>query len=234
MISVLRRARPASVLPRLLLSFCMLCLALAWSQRAHAGATGLWMSGGDYLVLMQDVNHGTVVGLQVPPSYAPLTVWIGSVTANGISLSSPIGPDTLTAAYVGESLLTGTTVQGGVSKSFNAFRAFGHQATPYDGVWQKAGANNDYLVYLTLALSSGTLPIQFDVTINPNQSYSYNLFTGSYNAGSATFTGVSMLAPSLASRLVFSGSGLSGSYISTGQPPSVHNFSASQIIKLAN
>ncbi|MFC4159261.1 hypothetical protein [Chitinimonas lacunae] len=230
-----RLAHPTFSFLRLLLSLVLLCSALAWSPRANASGNGLWMAGNDYFVLMQDVNNGIVVALQVPQTYSPLTVWVGLATSTGISVRSVANEnDTLTANYSSNTNLSGTSVINGVSQPFNANLLYAYVGSTYDGVWQKTAANSAFLVYLTLSLSGGILPIQFDVTINPDKTYTYNLFTGSYNPSTYTFTGISLLTPTLGSRLVFNGSNLAGTYITTGQPPSTTSFSANQLIKLAN
>lgn len=219
------------------LSSLVVALGLMLGSAAHAASmNGLWtMNNGDFLVLMQDVNSGKVVGLQVAANYSSMKVWYGSGTSTNLTLAGvPDTTQTMTGTFSSSNLISGNYTVAGVSTAFTATLTYAYVGGVNDGVWQKANLSNAYLIYLTLSVSSQTVPIQVDVTVNADMTIAYDIFTGSYSSSNNTFTGLSVLNPTLTDKLVFSSGSLSGTYTTIAKPPVSTTFSASQIIKLSN
>ena len=87
-------------------------------------------------------------------------------------------------------------------------------------------------MFCVLETGTGRIGLQIDVTLNPDQTTSSQIFTGAL-VGSQ-FTGVSVSGSGLTSRLNFGSAGtLTGTATTIAKPPQVTSFSATQVVKTA-
>ncbi|MDK2123522.1 hypothetical protein [Parachitinimonas caeni] len=221
---------------RLLLGMLTLSL-MAFAQPALAAINGLWTIGsGDYLVLMQDVNSGLVVGLQIDTSYTSLAVWTGSATDTTLTLTEVANSaNSINATFTTATSLEGRIIKSGTTTPFSAQFSLAYSGSANDGIWQRPTdtGSQSYIAFFTLAAGNGKLPIEFDITIDPGLNYSYDVIAGITNNN--VFTGTSVMNANLTSRLAFDSGTLDGTQISSGKmsQPVTTNFTATQIIKLA-
>ncbi|MBI5258561.1 MAG: hypothetical protein HY855_18795 [Burkholderiales bacterium] len=195
-----------------------------------AGVNGLWTSSaGDYSVWLQDPTSGLTLALELPATLDSLRLWLGNGSATQVSLQNVARGTDLLVASVSGSTMSGTRTLAGVQQPYSAQLALAWVATEAAGVWQKSGAANAYLVFFVVNNGGARLGVQIDVTINPDLSYAFDVFSGSYTNN--VFNGLSLLGSGLSSRLEFTGDTLAGTYTTLGRPPKVTTFTATHLVK---
>lgn len=217
------------------LFLALLALVLCACLPAHAAANGLWATAnGDYLLFLQDTSNGTTIGVQVPATLNGIKVYAGTGTDTALSLQSLAnGSDKLTASYSASSMSGTLTTSSGQSQAFSASLALAWVANENAGVWQKSTGSNAYMIFVVLNTGGVKLPLQIDLTINADKSYSYDIFSGTLSSNNV-FNGASLLASGLTSRLTFTSPTLNGSTSTTARPVQTTTYTAQQIIKISN
>jgi len=208
--------------------FCAIALLLSSISAAFAApANGIWItSTGDYFLLMQDSTMPMAVAVQVAYDLTSASAYIGTTSGNTLTLRKLNQSATLTATAT-DTVMSGTYAQsGGASDDFSATLAYAYVGSDYDGVWQKTGANS-YLAYITVNIKDVTVTVVLDVTLNSDNTLSFDVLTGTL-AGNV-YTGVSTMN-GRALRLTFSSANADGTYVTPSRQTT--QFTATQICKV--
>lgn len=208
---------------------CVFALVLASASGAAlaAPANGIWTtSTGDYFLLMQDSANAKAIAVQVAYDFTSASVFVGTENADTLTLGKLNQSATLTATATGNSM-SGTYVQStGASDVFSANLSYAFEGSAYDGVWQKTGSNS-YLAYLSVYVQGKSLTVVLDVTLNSDNTLSYDVLTGAL--ANNVFTGVSAMNGQVL-RLTFNGASASGTYVTSAKQTTT--FTAAQIFKV--
>lgn len=208
---------------------CVFALVLASTGGAAlaAPANGIWTtSTGDYFLLMQDGANAQAIAVQVAYDFTSASVYVGTESADTLTLKKLDQSATLYTTATGNTM-SGTYVQSaGATDLFSANLSYAFEGSDYDGVWQKSGTNS-YLAYLSVYVQGKSVTVALDVTLNSDNTLSYDVLTGTL--ANNVFTGVSAMNGRIL-RLTFNGTSANGSYTTTTRQTTT--FTAAQIFKV--
>lgn len=203
-------------------------LLASWSASVLAApANGIWTtSTGDYFLLMQDSANAKAIAVQVAYDLTSASVFVGTESANTLTLGKLDQSATLTATATGNTMSGSYVQNGGGADAFSANLTYTFEGSDYDGVWQKTGANS-YLAYLSVYVQGKSVTVVLDITLNSDNTLSYDVLTGTL-AGNV-YTGVSAMNGRLL-KLTFSGANADGTYVTASRQTT--KFTAAQICKV--
>ena len=218
-------------------AWLLLTLGLAGAAHAAGSINGAWtLVGNGYLAMVQDSVSGSVVVVQVNPTFNSGTVYVGTRSGDAVAVQSLDRSSTLNLA-INAGSFSGTQTVNASTSAVSGQLLFAYQGSATDGVWQKNGSNERYLMTLSLIASNVPLMLLIDVGIDAaTAGVSYDISTGTVAGATPTYVGKSLTSTKTISLVFKGGNPATAAYsaVDGGRPPRLlEPFEATQIMKVA-
>lgn len=225
-----------SAIRSLCLGFWLLCCSLVQA----ATLNGVWSINGtsDYLLMMESTS-GSVLVMRVKADLAGGTIYMGQRVENTVSANTLDSKEMLSLSLNNNSY-TGTLVSSTANPSTLAGSLMlAYTGGPYDGVWQRTGASDRYLVTLSINLAGINTMLVLDTRLNgTSNSASYDVSTGAVvTSGASTgYLGRSLTSGNTVSHTFKGGTPAIGFYsvLTSGRPVTlVESFDTTQLLQVS-
>lgn len=213
------------------------------ASHAASTATGVWSAGSQYLVIAESASPTSVVMVQVDlanPSASKL--FVGSRSGSAITATQVAGGAGSLSLVMdsANTSFTGTQVSGTGSVALTGQLLFAYSGSAQDGVWQRTGATDRYLLAMTLMVNQVGTTVLVDLKLG--STLAYDLAAGvivsvpSTQGAVPTFSGKSILTGNTVTLAFRGGVPATGTYtaLNTARPPqTIEQFDVTQLLSLA-
>ncbi|MBF0495632.1 MAG: hypothetical protein HQK58_03500 [Deltaproteobacteria bacterium] len=221
-------------MPRAIRKFTLVlfasCFFISLAVTAQASTlNGVWsMNTGQYLVLMAGTS-GDAVGILINSDFKSGNALYGLGTTSSFNLNSVVDSVNVSGSITNGSM-SGTLTSSGHAVSFTGTLVFTVVGSIYDGVW--VTSLNKYLIYVTIGSAAGNQTIVVDLGFT-GSGLIYEVYLGTYQ--NLNFAGIPLNPSSPLMSLTFTATTkANGKYTSITLPPTVTNFTANLVFKIAN
>lgn len=225
-----------AVFRSLCLGFWLLCCTLAQATNVN----GVWSVSGsnDYLLMMESTS-GSAVVLRVKADLSGGAVYVGQRNQQTLVANTIDGRQMLSLEFNNNSYTGGLITDTGASPQTlagNLMLAYAGGA--YDGVWQRNGASDRYLVTLSVNLAGVNTMLVVDTRLSSGgAAVSYDVSTGAVVSGATpSYVGRSLLTGNTVSHAFKGGAPAAGFYsiLTNGRPVTlVESFDTVQLLQVS-
>lgn len=204
-----------------------------------ASANGVWSvsGGGDYLLMLEATN-GSALVMRINASLTSGSIFLGTRSGDVIQAKNLDGSQSVNLT-IGSGTYTGTQTASTGSTTLAGSVLLAYDGGPYDGVWQRVGASDRYLVTLTVNLSGISTMLVLDTKISTSTAAAtFDIITGTVSTSGTvpTMVGKSLLSGNIVSHAFKGGTPAAGFYsVLTNTRPvtTVETFDTSQILQVS-